>query len=870
MRVYKAFRHFFLLLVLITATFGRGNAQAPVIDTTVTREPAAEQQPPVSPDSSKKQPPKEITSSTSLLGSKVYYKATDSIRFNLVEQKVYLFGEGEVAYEDINLKAENIELDLKNSLVFARYGLDSAGNEIGKPVFSEGEQSFTAREMAYNFQTKKGRIIDVRTQEGDSYIHSETAVKDSSDVYYIRHGEYTTCNLEHPHYAIKAGKLKVIPDDKIVTGPAYLKVADIPTPLGLPFGFFPNKKGQASGIIMPQYGESANLGFFLKEGGYYFGINDTFDLALKGDIYSYGSWAIGATTNYKIRYKFNGTVDAKYARIYYDDPEFTEPSNDFKIRWIHTQDPKANPNSTFSANVDAGSSTFNRNIPGNSYQYLNSQLQSNIRYSRSIPLGPVATTLALNARHSQNTYTRQLTINAPELTWSVNRFYPTKLLFPQKKGLVRNREIDKLGVSSIFNAAARIDTYDSVLVNLDKHPVTLNDITRYGAKLIVPISTSMMLFKYLNITPTLSGTFTGYYQTIEKQIVQGSTGLDSVITITRPGFKAAPEMTFTTVATTKLFGTANIRLFKMQAIRHVLTPSLSFALRPNWSNKYYRTLSVNSGAPIRYSIFEQGIYSGPAAGQSGLVSWSINNNVEMKLRDLTDTAGVVTRKVALIEGFLITGGYNIALDSFNWQPMNLSGRTKIFKVVDLVANATLDPYIIDAAGTGQRLEVLELKENKRLGRLTNASITVGTRLQSRRRDDTPKYSDKASPQELEFINNNPDAFIDFSIPWTLGTNYTFIYSQDGVVGQMTQALGLQGDFSLTPKWKIGFTSNYDIEAEKFSYNSINIYRDLHCWEMSFNWIPFGPRQSYTLDIRVKAPVLQDLKLTRRRDWFDFR
>lgn len=869
MRVYKAFRHFFLLSVLITAAFGRVNAQDNGNGTSTVPSSAATQ--PVKPDSLpiNTQPPVTVSSS-SLLGSKVFYKAADSIRFDLVEQKVYLFGEGEVTYEDINLKAENIELDLKNSLVFARYGLDSTGKEIGKPVFSEGEQSFTAREMAYNFQTKKGRIIDVRTHEGDSYIHSDTAVKDSSDVYYIRHGEYTTCNLDHPHYAIKAGKLKVIPDDKIITGPAYLKVADIPTPLGIPFGFFPNKKGQASGIIMPQYGESAQLGFFLKEGGYYFGINDTFDLALKGDIYSYGSWAVGATTNYKIRYRFNGMVDAKYARIYYDDPEFTEPSNDFKIRWIHTQDPKANPNSSFSANVDAGSSTFNRNIPGNSYQYLNNQLQSNIRYSRNLSLGPVSSNIALNARHSQNTYTRKLTINAPELTWSVNRFYPTKLLFPQKKGLVRNRQIDKIGISSIFNAAARIDTYDSVLVNLEKHPVTFDDITRYGAKLIVPISTSMTLFKYLNITPTLTSAFTGYYKTIEKQIVQSSTGQDSILIVNREGFNLAKEVTFSTVFTTKLYGKANIRLFKMQAIRHVLTPSVSIALRPDLGPQDFRILRYSTGDSVYYSIFEQGIYGGPAMGRSGLINWSLNNNVEMKLNERTDTAGVVTRKVTVIEGFLITGGYNIALDSFRWQPIAMSGRTKIFKVVDLVANATLDPYILDMAGTGRRIEKLELQENNRLGRLTNASITVGTHMQSRRRDDKPKQSDKGSPQELEFINNNPEAFIDFNIPWTLGVNYTFLYSKPGISGQLTQTLGLQGDFSLTPKWKIGFNSNYDVEAEKFSYNSINVYRDLHCWEMAFNWVPFGPRQSYTLDIRVKAPVLQDLKLTRRRDWYDFR
>jgi hypothetical protein len=880
LRFYRVSRHFFLVALLITAAL-QGKAQNDSLDS--IPQPIVKEQP-----------------KGGFLDSKVHYKAKDSIRFDLIEQKVYLFGEGDVTYDNINLKAEYIELNLVDKTVFAKYGLDSLGREIGKPVFSEGEQSFTSSEMKYNFETKKGLIKEVRTKEGESYVQGETVKRDSNEVVYIRKGKYTTCDLEHPHYSINAGKLKVIPDDKIVTGPAYLEVADIPTPLGIPFGFFPNKKGQASGIIVPQYGESQGLGFFLRDGGYYFGINDTFDLALRGDVYSYGSWAVDAETNYKIRYRYSGNVQLSYARMIFDDPELPgfKPQNDFKVMWSHTQDPKSNPNNRFSASVNAGTSTYNQYNSYTTAQYLNNQLASNISYSRLFERSQ----LTVNARHNQNTQTKQVTIIAPELTYNVNRFFPAKSLRNPKK-IVKNNWYNQfynnLGIAWVTNASNNITTYDSLLFNRD-----FDDIARYGLRTSIPITSSIQ-FKYFTFTPSLSWAGNAYFRKVEYDfestpdtyIVPAGTYNEKPIpayhfitaedtvsqyvseyidtTITK-GYFFTREMLASASFTTKLTGQANFNkgIGSMTAIRHVITPSIGFSYRPDYGSNqygYYRNVQVNaSGTNEVYSIFQGGIYGTPQSGKSGLVNWSVNNNVEAKLRNITDTAGTVVRKVTFIESFLISGNYNLSADNLKWSAINMSGRTKLFKKVDITVNGTFDPYAADTVfNVIKRIERFQYDVDKKLARMTNANITVGTSLQSKRKNEKPRASNKGSEQELEFINNNPQAFVDFNVPWMIAMNYTFFYQKPFTESTITQSINLNGDFSLTPKWKVGFNTNYNLEEGRFAYSSLNIYRDLHCWEMVFHWVPFGPGQYYVLDIKVKAPVLSDLKLTRRRDPVDF-
>lgn len=796
-----------------------------------------------------------ITQPKGVLKAKVVYSAKDSIRFDITNQRVYLFGNAKVNYEKMELKAAMIELDLKNKLVHAEGTRDSLGKETGIPYFSDGEHASTGRKISYNFESKKGKISDIIAKEGEGYIHGETVKKDTNNVTYIKHGSYTTCELADPHFEIKAKKLKIIPDDKIITGPAFLVVEDVPTPLGIPFGYFPNKKGQSSGILVPAYGESNNLGFFLRDGGYYFGFSDYVDLAIRGDIYSYGSYALKTHSNYRKRYKYNGNLNISYSKILIGDPDAIDPSeqNDFFVRWNHTQDGKARPGTSFLANVNAGSSNYNTFNANNANAYLSNTFQSNIAYTKAWK----RSSLSANARHSQNTLTKRMDISLPELT------YNWRPVLENKKRIGTGWGYDKIRVGYVVNAKNELTTYDTIIFK--ESPLRR---MRNGLRHSIPVSTSFQALKYVTITPAITGYSTWYMQTIEKRFDPTA---DAVVTDTIKGFKMFNEFSTSVNASTRLYGMYTFRNSKMKALRHVITPNIGISYRPDFADPqfgYYKSVVTNpTGQTQEYSIFEGGIYGAPPSGKSGFVSWSLNNNLEAKVRQRTDTSDA-DKKITLIEALNISSGYNLAAENFNWSAITINGRTKLFNVLDINANTTLDPYRIDS--TGRRIERFEWYENKRVGRLTNANLAIGTNLRSREKKNTgPKTSTKGTPEELEDINRHPEAYIDFNVPWSLNIYYNITYSKPQLVEQVIQSLNFNGDFSLTPKWKIGFNSGYDFKNNDFTYTSVNVYRDLHCWEMRFNWIPFGFRQSYTVDIKVKSSVLQDLKLSRKRDWYDY-
>jgi len=793
----------------------------------------------------------------SLLKSKVAYKASDSIRFNIVEQKVYLFGNADVKYEDISLTASYIELDLNSNLVHAKFGRDSTGKKIGIPKFEQNGTGFSADSIKYNFETKKGKISDVITKEGEGFIHGKVVKKDTNNVFYIKKGRYTTCDLEHPHFFIGADKLKVIPDDKIITGPAYLSIADVPTPLVVPFGFFPNKKGQSSGIIVPTYGKSQELGFALRDGGYYFGINDYMDMAIKGDIYSYGSWGLKTLTNYKKKYKYDGSFNLNYARILTGIPETPDFSskNDFFVRWSHTQNPKAKPGRNFSANVNGGSSNYNKYNSTNSRDYLTNTFQSNVNYNKTFNLFKTQFNFSASARHSQNTNTKIVDLSLPELALASNRIFPFK-----NSNRIGAKWYDKIGFSWTSTAVNSISTYDSLLFKERSL-----DIMRNAMRHTVPISTSFNILKYFTLTPSISASSVWYLKTINKTYNADS---NKVYTDTVNGFRTANEASASANLTTKLYGTYQFRHGTLKAIRHLMIPSVGVSYRPDYSNEkfgYYQTVDIDKyGKTEKYSVFQNGIYGSPGSGKSGNVNMSLSNTVEMKLKPKEDTSNI-DRKVPLIQAFNISTSYNMAAEHFKWALINLNGRTMLFKKLDVNASAALDPYRIDTSG--KRIERWEWTANQRIGRLTNVGLNLGTSLQSKERDK--KESKKGTEQELEYINAHPNEFVDFSVPWTLSLYYSLQYSKPQLVKTVTQALSFSGDCNITKNWKIGFRSGYDFVQKDFTYTSVDIYRDLHCWEMSFNWVPFGLRQSYNVSIKVKAAVLQDLKLNRKREWYDF-
>lgn len=805
------------------------------------------------------------TRTNSDLKSPITYNATDSMVFDMVNQKAYLYNNAVVVYEDVKLEAGYIELDFGKDLLYARGIKDSSGNVTQKPISTQGGEKFNAGEIAYNFNTKKGTIKEVITQQGDGYIHGSKVKKDSTDIYYVAGGKYTTCDLEHPHFYIEAKKIKVIPDNKIITGPAELYIADVPTPLVLPFGFFPNKKGRASGILIPTYGESNQWGFFLKDGGFYFGTNEYVDLALRGDIYSNGSYGLSAASNYNYRYHYNGLFNFKYSRIIEGDKELPNAvrQNVFAVQWNHTQDSKANPTRRFSANVNAGSSSYNKyngNVTGS---YLQNTMQSNIAFSKTFPNTPFA--FSANGRHSQNTITKKVDLSLPELTFAMTRIYPIKMLSSNTR--VSNKWYDKIGLSLTANAKNDINTYDSLLFQ----STTLKHM-RNGVQFTMPITTSMNVLKYLTFTPSISTramlykeAVSRYYDVSDKQ----------AYTDTINGVKVGYDYSVQGTLNTRLYGDYFFRSKRLKQIRHVATPSVTASYRPDFSESkygFYNTVQIDStGKTQQYSIFQTGIYGSPASGRSGVISYGLGNTLEAKIRKTTDS-GSVDRKVVLIDYLSIGASYNMALKHFNWSGIAVSGRTKLFKSLDINANMNLDPYMLNDKGT--KIEKFEWNHNKRIGRITSASLALGTSLRAKEKNaqnknNTNSTATNAIPNDYNYIVTHPNAYVDFNIPWNVSAYYNLNYSKPVFEENVTQTITYNGSVYLTKNWEAGVTSGYDFTNKKATITSINVHRNLHCWEMTFTWVPFGFRQSFMLNINVKSSTLKDLKLTRKRDWYDY-
>lgn len=783
----------------------------------------------------------------------VTYLAQDSMRFDLRTQRVFLYGNAEVYYKDISLKSAQIEINIDSNIVIARGIYDTLGNYIGKPIFKEAEQEFNAHEIKYNFTTKKGLITDVITQEGDGYIHGQKIKKTATDVLYIKNGKYTTCNLEEPHYYLHASKLKIIPNDKIVTGPANMVVEDVPTPLAIPFGFFPNKKGSKSGIIVPEPGESTEYGFFLLNGGYYWALSNKVDMQFKGDFYSKGSWGSNYTLNYKKRYKYAGFFDGKYSIMknsYPEFPDYTE-KRDFFVKWQHNQDSKARPGSVFSANVNFGTSTnFTNNFNSSGNDYLNNSFNSSISYKKSWLGTPF--NLSLNGYHSQNTIGKTVTIRLPEVGFSMSRVNP----FKRKITIGKRKFYENIGVSYNLNAKNELTTADTLLA-INRYD-ELSKQMRNGAKHTVPLSTSIKLLKYFTLNPAVNYSETWYLQSIEQQWNNTTNSLD---VDTLSGFVRGNQYNFSANLTTKVYGLFQYKSKRIKALRHVLTPNVGFTYIPE-NKSGLKSYTDGAGNKVEYSTFQNGIYGTTHNEEAGLINMGLQNNLEMKVLSKKDTANPI-KKIKILDYLNFSTSYNIRADSLNWSNVAITGRTKLFNKININFSGSFDPYALDS--NGSKINSFYYDKTGKLARLTSANLNVGINFNGKSNSKQEKTSEYATEEELDYILANKDAYIDFDIPWNFGVNYSIRYSKPNFKSSenIIQTLNFTGDISVTKKWKVGATSGYDFEQKDFSYTSVDIYRDLHCWELRFNWIPFGIRQSYLLTIQVKSSVLQDLKLTRR-------
>lgn len=804
-----------------------------------------------------------IPLASNAIRSKVVYHAKDSMRVDLEEEKIYLYGEADVTYEDINLKANYIEMSFKTNIVSARGTKDSLGKLSGAPIFTQGPQTFNTEEMSFNFQTKKGRISNVITKEGEGYIHGAVVKKDTSDNFFIKKGLYTTCDLEHPHFYINASKLKVIKEDKIVTGPANLWIEDVPTPLAIPFGFFPNKKGRASGLLLPQYGESQNLGFFLKQGGYYWGINDYVDLALTGDIYSKGSYALRANTAYNKRYAFNGGFSLDYAvNRFPNETDFSQVDlqKNFFIKWRHMQDPKARPGSRLSADVNAGTSNFNRYNSTNSLDYLTNTFMSSVNYSKSWKYA----TLSGGLTHNQNTQTKIVNINAPTLAFAVNRFNPVNI-FRKNGGNIGNKWYDKIGLSYTADARNDITAPDSVLFKPG-----IEERMRNGIRHSIPFTTSFNILKYINFNPRVDYNEVWYLQSYDKRY---SASNPEVEIDTVQGFVRAGDIRMAANATTKYYGMYTFRSNKIKAIRHIIVPTVGASYSPERANGVKKVYNSKGLLMDQFTAYDYGIFGPLKTKEEGLLTFDVFNNFEMKYVSKKDTADPV-KKLPLIEGLSANASYNFLADSMQWSDIRLSLRTNILQKFDVQLNSVMSPYVLDT--TGARRNLTQWDVYGRVGQITNASLLLNFNFNPAARKK--RIAGTGTPPDRNLQNIHLLEYVDWTIPWNMNVNYNAVYSpsysrrwrEHLLYYRITHTLGVSGDINLTEKWKIGFRSGYDFRSEKLTYTTLNIYRDLHCWEMRINLVPFGDRKMYSVDINVKASTLRDLKLPMRRDWYDLR
>jgi len=819
------------------------------------------------------------------LETQVKYKSFEKIHYDIRNKKVFLYKNAEIEYGKITLKADYIEINFVKNQVFAKGMPDSTGKIVGEPVFTESGQEFQSEEMTYNFNTKQGLIRNVITKDGEGYLHGEKIKKMADDRINIYHGKYTTCDQKVPHYEFRYSRAQVIPNNKIVSGPAYMVIEGVPVPLALPFGLFPNKDGRRSGILIPSFGETANRGFYLERGGYYWSINEHMDFTVTGDIFSNGSWALRPTLRYTKRYKYNGNFDLSYGKNIVgdrDDPN-NEVKKDYSIRWSHQQDSKARPNSRFSASVNIVSSSFNQYNLSSNESYLSNTFQSSISYQTNFNNNLF---LSVNATHQQNTIDGSMNITLPSLTFNTKQFYPLRRQNPTGK----ERWYENINIKYSTVAENRISTYDSLFFT----PGWTEDF-RYGMKHTIPLSSSVKVLKYFTLTNSISFTEKWYPSTTSKYWVNDTifTETDTIVgyveTDTVQGFAAAHEFSYNASLNTRLYGMYQFRNFPVTAIRHVITPSVSFNYRPDFGSDfwgYYDEYQYNDeGLMKRYSKFEGSLYGGPPDGKSGRISFSLANNLEMKVRSKNDTI-TGTKKVVLIDNFNLGTGYDLAKDSLNWSPLSMSGRTTLFKKLNVTYSSSWDPYAVDSAG--RLINKFEWTVNKKMFRMTSTSwnFSLSYRLSSadfkKNKDKTPDvasdpdFIQKYSEQERNDVLQKPDQYVDWNNPWSLSLSYSLVFSNNPrYVNYMqednrnrVQTIGITGDINITPKWKVLFRTGYDFESKKISFTSLDIYRDLHCWEMRFNWVPIGFRKSWSFTINVKSSILKDLKYDRKKDFRD--
>lgn len=822
-------------------------------------------------------PTDSILKPVELLESIVDHSADSLVRQDIKRNKIILYDNAHIHYKDIDLTAGYIEIDNNTNEVWAKGVKDSIGKYSQLPVFTQGGEESTQDSIKLNFKTEKAKIWGLLTNKDGVIIRGEVTKKQNDSTVFMSNMKFTTSEKENPDFYIKTNKAKLIPNKKIIIGLSNLVIMDVPTPLFLPFAYIPLTKGSVSGFIMPTWGDTAQQGYFLQNGGYYFAINDYVDLSVLGDIYTNGSWGLRTESRYSVRYKFNGNFSLRYENLKnsirgFDD--FSKTTN-YNIRLSHSQDTKASPNSRLSASVNLGSSTYFRESLNeyNSNSFLNNTMSSSISYYQKIIGTPF--NVSVSATHSQNTNTQAITMSLPTLQVNMDRIYP----FVSKSGAKKNA-IQKLGVTYSLKADNKINTTDEFFFKKE-----MFETAKSGLQHNATFSTNMKLLKHFTLSPNANYKEVWYFDKISK--TYNSTE-DLVVTDTVNKFNAFREYSAGVSLSTTLYGMFNFKKGRLQKIRHVVKPSISYGYRPDFSSFYEEVQqSEDPNDLLEYSPFKNGIYGGPGTGLSNSLSLSLNNNIEAKVmpKDSTD-ADVEPKVITLINNLNFSSSYNMAADSLKWSPVRMTAGTAFFnKKLKLNLNATLDPYALTAAGT--KINTYNIVNGGSLFRITSAGLTMNYSLSSKssggKNDSKQQETAKANNSDGIFgedLNNSNEIssqdkssdkntkitkLYNTTLPWKLSISYALNYSNSKRQDEISSnSLMLSGDIELTPKWKVGASSGYDIKSKGFSYTQLRFSRDLDSWKLNFNWVPFGERQTYYFFIGVKSSMLSDLKYDKRK------
>ena len=826
------------------------------------------------------------------LDNSVTFAAKDSVIL-IGRDSAFMYGTGNVKYGDIQLDAAQIEMNLNANTVYAVGTPDTAGVMQGRPVFSEGGTDYEANTMRYNFKSRKGIIHDVVTQQGEGYLHSGLTKKADDETYYFENGKYTTCDdRDCPHFYFQITKGKMRPGKDVVTGPTYLVLAGLPLPLALPFGYFPFSESYQSGILVPTFGDDYNRGFYLSDGGYYLAINDNVDLALTGEIYTKGSWGLAARSTYAKRYKFSGNFSVNYLKTILGDkglPDYSKQTN-FQVTWSHSQDSKSNPNMSLSASVNFATSGYTRNDLNAYYSnaFTENTKSSTVNMTYRFPNSKWSLSTSLNV--SQRTQDSTVSVGFPNLNITMGQLAP----FKRKRAVGAERWYEKIKISYSGQFQNSLTAKQNVFFKK-----SLIKDWRNGMKHSVPISATFNIFKYFNITPSVSLNDRMYSSKVRRQWDPNAA---AEVCDTSYNFYNVWDFNASVSMDTKLYGFFKpLPIFgdKVQMIRHVLTPSVSFSGAPDFSSPFFGyygsyTRPNSAGEPelVQYSMFPNSVFGVPGRGKTGAINVSLANNVEMKVK--TDNDSIGEKKISLIENFTVSQSYNFAADSLNWSNINTSILLRLTKGFNLNLSAVWDVYTYQLNSSGQpvRVNIPRWKAGKGLGRLsstgTSFSYTFNNDTFKRKNKNDKKDSDKKPDdtsgamhdRDLEDdmddssgggdVDLDSDGYARWSVPWSLSVNYSigygygnFNYEKMEYNPKITQNLSFSGNIRPAKNWNFSFTASYDFNTHRLAYMNCNISRNLHCFTMRASFVPVGPYKSYNFHIGINSSMLSDLKYDKR-------